>query len=167
VPVEPASIEKEPHRRFDDQLSDVQRRSCRLYCGQPPFDRRGRGALDRESVERADAVLEDEPFAAGDTGPEKLIARAELERMDLSEVSADGRVAAYLQVETVDRSSERESSPVDGRRTRGEDFVGAYASAFCLIASNSAWLIAPLSSSAFARSISAAAPPPLPAVERT
>ena len=88
--------------------------------------------------------------------------------MELTEVSADRRVAADLQVETVDRSSERESSPVDGRRARGENLVGAYARAFCLIASKSAWSMAPLSSSALALSISAAAPPPPPpAVERT
>ena len=41
-----------------------------------------------------------------------------------------------------------------------------YASAFCLIASNSAWLMAPLSSSFLARSISPAAPPS-PAAART
>ncbi len=40
------------------------------------------------------------------------------------------------------------------------------ASVFCLRASNSGWVIAPLSSNCFAFSISAAAPP-LPAVERT
>ena len=85
--------------------------------------------------------------------------RAELERMDLAEMSADGCVAADLQLEAADRSPEDEPAPVDRRG------AGVYASAFRLIASNSAWSIAPLSSSPFARSISAAAPP-LPA-ERT
>jgi hypothetical protein len=48
-------------------------------------------------------------------------------------------------------------------RTRG---AGRQARAFCLSASNSAWLMAPLSSSALAFSISAAEPPP-PAASRT
>ena len=41
-----------------------------------------------------------------------------------------------------------------------------YPSAFCLSPSNSAWVIAPLSSNAFAFSISVAAPP-VPTVART
>jgi hypothetical protein len=88
------------------------------------------------------------------------MARAELERMDLAEISVDGRVAPDLQLEAADWGPEDEPAPVDRRG------AGVYASAFRLTASNSAWLMAPLSSRAFARSISAAAPP-LPAVERT
>jgi hypothetical protein len=72
-----------------------------------------------------------------------------------------------------DADESGESSPPErptparrASRTFASTETRRYASAFCLIASNSVWLIAPLSRSVFAFSISAAAPP-LPAVSRT
>jgi hypothetical protein len=49
--------------------------------------------------------------------------------------------------------------PEQGPRSETSGPAGRYASAFALIASNSAWVIVPASSRAFAFSISAAEPP--------
>ena len=162
VTVEAARIERKPHRRLDDELSDVECRSIGPDSREPTLYLLRVRAPDRHSIERVNAVLEDDPFTPGEPAcREGFMARAELERMDLAEMFVDGCVAPDLQLEAADWGPEDEPAPVDRRG------AGAYASAFRLIASNSAWSIAPLSSSAFARSISAAAPPPLPAVERT
>src|SRR4029453_3497605 len=49
VAVESARVQKEPHRRFDDELTNVQRRSRGLHCGEPPIHRGARGPLAPES----------------------------------------------------------------------------------------------------------------------
>jgi hypothetical protein len=113
VPVEAARVEREPDGRVEHEGADVERRASRTNALEPRLDRRVVGRLDRQAVERSDAVVEQDPVSLRQS---ELCGR--LEGVDLPEPSVDRGVASRSQLEPVERALKREPAAVDGRRFR-------------------------------------------------